>query len=68
MDDGAAIERAAERLRELEQRGATLDDILNGEVGRRWIEVDCGGDRELAAEALRRVHPGAHFVSFGGEG
>ncbi len=58
------VERAAGRLRELEASGATLDDILSGEVGRRWIEEDCAGDVELAAEAFRRVHPGARFVSF----
>jgi hypothetical protein len=35
------VSGAANRLRELEDAGATLDDILSGEVGRRWIEEDC---------------------------
>jgi hypothetical protein len=53
---------AAERLRELEASGATLDDVLNGEAGRRWIGESCGGDRELAKRAFELVHPGARFV------
>jgi hypothetical protein len=62
------VNRAAGRLRELEAAGATLDDILNGEAGRRWMEEDCGGDREVAARAFRRVHPSARFVAFEEEG
>jgi hypothetical protein len=57
------ISSAADRLRELEASGATLDDILNGEIGRRWIEEDCGGDRKIAARAFRRVHPSARIVT-----
>ena len=68
MVDEDRVDRAAERLRELEAQGATLDDILNGGARRRWIEGDCGGDREVAAAAFRRVHPGARFVSFEEEG
>ena len=48
---------AAQRLRELEQQGATLDDILNGPEGYVWIEEACGGDRELAEEAFLIVPP-----------
>ncbi len=51
------IERAADELRRLESQGHTPDDILNGKIGRRWIEEACGGDPKLAKEASRRVHP-----------
>lgn len=57
------VERAAEDLRRLERAGADLDEILNGETGRRWIKESCGGDLELAKEAFRRVHPNARFFS-----
>jgi len=47
------IERVADELRRLESEGGTLDDILNGEAGRRWTEEACGGDPKLAKEAFR---------------
>ncbi len=57
------IERVADELRRLESDGGTLDDILNGEVGRCWIEGACGGDPKLARDAFRRVHPSARFLN-----
>ncbi len=63
------IERADEELRRREEeRGATLDDVLSGEAGRRWIREACGGDVELAEEVFRRVHPNARFFSLPGAG
>lgn len=56
---------ATARLRELEASGATLNDILGGEIGRRWIEEDCAGDLELAKMAFELVHPGAWFFDAG---
>jgi len=55
------IERVADELRRLESDGGTLDDILNGEVGQRWIEGACGEDLKLAKEAFCRVRPAARF-------
>jgi hypothetical protein len=60
--DRDQIRRAYERLVELEERGATLDDILNGPEGYIWIQESCGGDFEVAKEAFSRAHPGARFV------
>ncbi len=56
------IERAADELRRLESEGDALDDILNGETGRRWIEEYCADDLELAKMAFELVHPGAWFL------
>jgi len=55
------IEQAADELRRLESEGGALDDILNGEAGRRWIEEARGGDLKLTKEAFRRVHLSARF-------
>lgn len=55
------VREAAQSLRDLEQKGVTLDDILNGPEGYVWIEESCGGDRELAEEAFLTVHPTARF-------
>jgi hypothetical protein len=68
MSDQERTERAAEELRRLEEGGATLDDVLNGEAGRRWIAESCGGDLELAKAAFRRIHPTARFFDVPGDG
>lgn len=60
--DEERIRQASEALAELERAGADLDEILNGETGRRWIEESCGGDLELARAAFERRHPRARFV------
>ncbi len=62
MSEEDRVRRAAERLAELEESGATLDDILDGPEGLLWIEEACGGDREIATAAFLRVHPEARFL------
>lgn len=62
MNREERIAHAEGRLRELLEKGATLDDVLNGPEGHAWIEESCAGDRELAFEALRRVYPSARQV------
>jgi hypothetical protein len=64
--DEDRVSEAAERLTEREAAGATLDDILSGEVGRRWIAEACDSNQELAAAAFRRVHPAAYYFAKGG--
>ncbi|MEW6638347.1 MAG: hypothetical protein AB1425_16205 [Actinomycetota bacterium] len=54
-------EWAAYELRRLHEAGATLDDVLGGEAGRRWVSEACAGDAALAEAAFRMVHPGAAF-------
>ncbi len=49
---------AALALLSFGELGTTLEDVLHGEAGRRWVAEFCGGDRELAAEALELVYPG----------
>lgn len=68
MSEEDRIQRAAQELRRLEEGGATLNDVLNGEAGRRWIAEACGEDLELAKEAFRRVHPNARFFEVSGNG
>jgi hypothetical protein len=58
------LERALDALRRLEAGGATLDDVLGGEVGRRWVERNCEGDREVAIIAIWELHPEVKVVGF----
>lgn len=53
MSEEVRIERAADELRRLESEGNTLDHILNGEAGRRWIDESCGGDPRFSKEAFK---------------
>ncbi len=61
MADPDLVLRAADRLRELEASGVGLPEIVAGEAGRRWVEEECGGYRELARAAFALVHPKARF-------
>ncbi len=62
MADPDVVLRAADRLRELEASGAGLSEIVAGEAGRRWVEEDCGGNREVARAAFALVHPKSRFI------
>ena len=50
------VERAAERLRELEASGVYLAEILGGEAGAAFVRDDCDGDPEVAHAAFALVH------------
>jgi hypothetical protein len=54
------VERAAERLRELEASGVGLSEILGGEAGTAFLREDCHGDLDTARAAFALLHsPGS---------
>jgi hypothetical protein len=54
------VERAAERLRELEASGVELSEILGGEAGTAFLREDCHGDLDIAHAAFALLHsPGS---------
>jgi hypothetical protein len=57
--EGARDERvkmAPERLRELEDSGVELSEILGGSAGGAFVLDDCEGDPDLAQAAFALVH------------
>jgi hypothetical protein len=59
VSDGARdkrVERAAERLRELEASGVALSEILGGEAGTLFLRNDCHGDPDIAHAAFALLH------------
>jgi hypothetical protein len=50
------VERAAERLRELEASGVSLSEILGGEAGTAFVRDDCHGDLDIAQAAFALLH------------
>jgi hypothetical protein len=44
--------RAAKALTTLLERGVSVEEILEGETGRRWMYRHCAGDPDLAGEAF----------------
>lgn len=54
--------RALEELEDLEERGATYEDVLSGEAGACWIRESCDGDLGIAKAAYELRHPGAEVL------
>jgi hypothetical protein len=50
------VERAVERLRELEASGVALFEILGGEAGTAFVCNDCHGDPDIAHAAFALLH------------
>ncbi len=50
------VERAADRLRELEASGVDLYEILGGEAGTAFLREACHGDPDIAYAAFSLLH------------
>jgi hypothetical protein len=50
------VERAAERLRELQASGVALSELLGGKAGAAFIREECDGDFDVATAAFALVH------------
>lgn len=60
--DREQVEEARRALEELEERGATYEDVLSGEARACWIRESCDGDLGIAKAAYELRHPGAKVL------